>query len=368
MTKAWNLNDMISRDSYESTLDPDQIVLSSLFTEDYLFTEDEINAECESLKRVGSIPRIVVERSEDQYLLLGPLLPFLALQRIGIQEIPCVVHEHDLPQIQQVLSIHLNADYRILSPLLYARLIRRLTRIYPIMKSLSGRKLGIKRTWIASILGISPSAVLRYSYINQVPAPLQLRCNNKQFPYLCYKNIQHFNEMQFRQLLDDLIHYELHSRYVQISASELDAIIDRIAADSTAPLDPPGSSVSTTPETVSALGTDTASHLSSDPESSFGSPFPHLYDDYTSQYYQNLVSSYEDRFDDEMALNLDAEPIQAAKRDSIMIPDDHLREISYSLYRLSRIKLMAGQRLLDYACLRSIEDSLQCIYSRLSNS
>lgn len=354
-TKFWNFEALLGANEGEITLSSDEISLYPLFRDDYLYTQDEIRREQNMLSQVGMTKRIVVERTADGYSLIGPLLPYLALSASGSTAIPCIVRSGDLPQVQQVLGIRLNAQYSRLSPLVYARLIARLERLFPVMKAVSGMNLGIKRDWIAGILGISPSAVLRYAYISKVPEALQLRCSNPDFPYLCYKETRNFTDSQFRQLLEELIHYELHSRYIQISAGELSEIIARIAAGKSTSQSNP---ISTDRDTFANAVKST---LSSHKNSSHAA----LYDPAAEAYYQNLTETYEDRFDAESEAGTDSEMMRIAHRDGYYVPDEALREASYLLYSLSRMRLAGGQRLLDYACLRSILDSVDTLYDHI---
>lgn len=365
-TNCWNFNTLLGDNEGEIALSPDDITVFPLYKDDYQFTTDEIRREQESIHRIGMTERLVVERTANGYSLIGPLLPYQALLEDGISELPCIVRIGDLPQVQQVLSIRLNAEYSRLSPLVYSRLITRLGRLFPVMKAVSGMNLGIKREWIAGILGISSSAVLRYSYISKVPEALQQRCNNPDFPYLCYKDTIHFTESQYRQLLEELIHYELRSRYIQISASELTEMIRHIAVDTDDSVPVDHKNV-ITDENITTNGIEKPSTKSVNKafSSNFTTAMPALYEPLTEAYYQNLISAYEDQFDEDVEEGTSSEMMRIAHKDGYFVPDQALREASYLLYSLSRMRLAGGQRLLDYACLRSIQESVEQLYSQI---
>lgn len=374
-TKFWDLNTLLGMNLGESELSVDELTLYPIYTEDYMFTPEEIREARNSLTDIAQTQRFVVEQDGNNYALIGPLLPFISLRDAGFTTIPCILRSNDLPQIQQVLSIRLNADYCKLSPLVYARLIRRLERLFPVMKSITGMNLGSRREWIASVLGISSSAVLRYSYINKVPRPLQQRCNNKDFPYLCYKETLHFTESQFDSLLSDLIHYELHSRYQTISSSELTNMINKIrnstdptsagtAADSSIASITKGAQINPEPVNMPSLSDIDLSSIASTKTPNLRQ-FPALYDDSAIRYYNQLQLTYEEQFDDEIASDTNSLFAVTARKDGYIVPDQTLRDISYQLYCLRKLRITSGQKLLDYACLRSILESISDIYSRL---
>lgn len=343
----WDPNLLLSDTHNELEIPISAISIPTSILSDYAFTNEEINLAADQLQHVGITQRLVIETSGDSYILLGPILPYLALQTLGTDRVSCIVRSDTILQVQQLLSMQLNAQYCTLSPLVYARLIAHLQRIYPIIRTISGVNPGIKRKWIAGILGISSSAVLRYSYINKVPAALQLRCNNRNFPYLCYKDATHFNNSQFNELLEELIHYELHSRYQTISSAELSAMIHSIDNH---PTDLPDT-IAEPVHTNVQLG-----------------QMASLYDPMTERYYDNLRASYEDRFDDEVEAGSASLLADIARKDGYFVPDQMLRDISYQLYCLSRVRMTEGQRLMNYACLRSILDSVSELYSSLYKS
>lgn len=365
--KSWDLNDLLSNSSTEMMLSVSDIVLQTAIYSDYAFTNDEIREEADRLTRIGITQRLVVERIGQEYVLLGPILPFLALQSMNTCDISCIVRHGDIPQIQQVLSMQLNAQYSPLSPLVYSRLIAHLQRIYPVIRSLSGMNPGIKRTWIAGILGLSSSAVLRYSYISKAPAALQLRCNQPQFPYLCLRETQHFTESQYHQLLEDLIHYELHSRYQTITAAEFSEMIRNAARSSI--VDAPYGANSAPPSTdsndmtrIDTAPVDDAYPPVERPVSRSSQPMPALFETLTERNYGNLQDSFEDQLDDDSDSEYSSDLIAAARNNTYIVPDQVLRDVAYQLYCLTQARLAGGQRLLNYACLRSILDSVAAIY------
>lgn len=355
-TKYWDFNALLGGNEGEMSIPVDQINIYPLFREDYLYSREDVRNEQNLLEKVGITTRIVVERTADGYSLIGPLLPFQALTEVGYANIPCIVRSGDLPQVQQVLSIRLNAEYSSLSPLVYARLISRLERLFPVMKAVSGMNLGIKREWIANILGISSSAVLRYSYISKVPQSLQLRCADPNFPYLCYKEAVNFNDSQFQELLEELIHYELHSRYIQISAGELTEMIRRIGNGH--------EGVDDIPENPIKSAFDAPSLAQSD-RNHDAHTMPALRDPMVERFYQNLQDSYADRYDEDVDEGSKSELFRVAHNDGYFVPDETLQEAAYLLYSLSNTRLAGGQRLLDYACLRSILDSVNQLYDTM---
>lgn len=357
--KYWDFNALLGSNDGEITLSVNEITVRPLFRDDYQFSREEIRKEQTALDRVGLTERIVVERTADGYSLIGPLLPFLALSEAGTATIPCIVRSGDLPQVQQVLAMRLNAQYSRLSPLVYSRLITRLGRLFPVMKAVSGMHLGVKRDWIANILEISPSAVLRYSYISKVPAPLQQRCADPGFPYLCYKDAISFTEAQFHELLDELIHYELHSRYIAISSSELSAIIRRI--NSGASMD---AGITDLPMNT---GAEAPSNVQMDRSAAPRSSGSHaaLYEPMAENFYQNLQDRFEDRYDDDVEAGTASDLFRAAHKDGYVVPDETLQDAAYLLYSLSRSRLAGGQKLQNYACLRSILDSTDCLLDHL---
>lgn len=358
-TKYWNPDALLTGNTSDIDLSVEDFVVYPLYKDDYLFTNEEIRAEQDALHNIGLTQRLVVERTADGYSLIGPLLPYLALLESGADRFPCIVRSGDLPQVQQVLSIRLNAEYTRLSPLVYSRLISRLERLFPVMKTVSGMNLGIKRDWIASILGISPSAVLRYSYISKVPAPLQLRCNNPNFPYLCYKDVLSFSDVQFHQLLDELIHYELRSRYTTITSSELSAIIQDIAeghiSDNNTSAEPINTAVTPPCPSTRTTNSDT-----------IAAPFlPAVYEPLAENFYQNLQAQFEERYEDDVDAGTASDLFRIAHKDGYYVPDETLQEVAYTLYSLSRARLAGGQKLQNYACLRSILDSASGLYDHL---
>lgn len=366
-SKYWDFNTLLGDHEGEMVLSSSDIAVHSLFRDDYQFSRSVVLEEQTALDRVGLTERIVVERTAEGYSLIGPLLPYLALSEAGITDIPCIVRSGDLPQVQQVLAIRLNAQYSRLSPLVYSRLITRLGRLFPVMKAVSGMNLGIKRDWIANILDISPSAVLRYSYISKVPEPLQQRCADPNFPYLCYKDAISFTDTQFHQLLDELIHYELRSRYIAISSSELSAMIQRIAVQDSTPSYGSenvantafvGSADSGSDDSISAPQTTTYHHSTS-------RSMPALYEPMAETFYLNLRAQYADRYDDDVDAGTASDLFRIAHKDGYMVPDAALQEASYLLYSLSQARLAGGQKLLDYACLRSILDSVNTLYDHI---
>lgn len=355
----------------ESQLPLNNITLIPAAWEDYAFTSDEINNEIKSLTNIGISQRIVVEQIGNHYQLIGPLLLYLALESAGFSNVSCIVRSGDKPQIQDVLSFHLNSGYSSLSPLVLSRLIVRLNRLYPVVKSLSGSSLGNKRDWIADILGISSSAVLRYSYISTAPTAIQLRCNNPQFPYLCLRDTRHFTESQYRKLLDELIHFELHSRYQTITASELSAIIldidkcqdHRISTDYMVV----GDHASDMNEPFAQEGISLTQYSNTNHSSNRAlAQMPALYDSLTENYYQNLRDSFIDQIDDNSLLDTGSVQATISHKSSYVMPDTTLREISYQLYCLSQMPLAGGQRTLNYACLRSILESVQELYDKIT--
>lgn len=370
-TQLWDLNQLLSTPGVITELPLHDIETNQSMRADYEFTNQEILAEANRINRIGFTQRLVVERIADKYILIGPLLPYLAIQSSGITSVSCIVRSGDIAQVQDVLSIQLNSAYSTLSPLVYARLIRRLYRIFPVIKSVSGMSPGIKREWAATILGISSSAVLRYSYISHAPAALQLRCNNPQFPYLCLRQTQHFTQAQYHMLLDDLIHYELRSRYQTITASEFNEMI-RNASESSISKDAHDDPSNIVDASNGGILDPNEGNLTSS-QSSINHPLPvrsnaqmpALFDDLTESYYRNLRDSYEDRFDEESAADNGSEMMQIARKDGYIVPDQTLREVSYQLYCLTQMRITSGQKLLDYACLRSILDSINQIYNEI---
>lgn len=361
-SKYWDFNTLLGNHVGECTLSAADITVYPLFRDDYLFSREEIRQEQIVLDRVGLTERIVVERTGDGYSLIGPLLPYLALSESGIQDIPCIIRSGDLPQIQQVLSIRLNAQYSRLSPLVYSRLITRLGRLFPIMKSVSGMNLGIKKDWIANILDISSSAVLRYGYISKVPEALQLRCKEPNFPYLCYKDAISFSDTQFHRLLDELIHYELRSRYITISSKELSDLIHQIAIrDDSEAINTANSADNI--DFPAPITTPTASSSPSRPSSSM----PDLYEPMADNFYHNLCDQFEDRYEDDVAAGSASDLFRIAHKDGYFVPDETLKEAAYLLYSLSQTRLAGGQKLQNYACLRGIMDSVNAIYSTLKS-
>lgn len=362
-SKYWDFNTLFGDHEGVINLKAADIIVYPLFRDDYQYPREEIRNEQIAMDRVGLTERIVVERASDGYSLIGPLLPFLALSEAGIEDIPCIVRSGDLPQVQQVLSIRLNAQYSRLSPLVYSRLITRLERLFPVMKAVSSMNLGVKRDWIASILEISSSAVLRYAYISKVPEALQLRCQDPNFPYLCYKDAVSFTDAQFQQLLDALIHYELRSRYIAISSSELSAMIRSIAEG-----DSVNANTAETPEnTAFAASSESVPpvHTSSFSAHTASTSLPTLYEPMVESFYQNLRASYEDRYDDDVETGTRSDLFRIAHKDGYLVPDETLQEASYLLYSLSQARLAGGQKLQNYACLRSILDSVNELYDHL---
>lgn len=369
--QSWDINQLLDSPGHESSLSIDVIEVTAAMRADYEYSNQQISEEDARIRRIGFTQRLIVEQLGDKYVLIGPLLPYLAMQTANVSTVPCIVRSHDIAQVQELLSIQLNSSYSTLTPLVYSRLISRLYRLFPVIKSVSGMNPGIKREWTAGILGLSSSAVLRYSYISKVPPAFQRRCNNPQFPYICFRNTQHFTDAQYHRLLDDLIHYELRSRYQTISTSEFNDMIRNIVE-----LDHhSGSSVAST--TASNTPNDciydqlelsqrtllqgTTTPLSDRPKAQM----PALFEGITESYYHNLRDSYEERLDDEAADGTMNALMQIARRDGYVVPDQILREVSYQLYCLTQMRITSGQKLLDYACLRSIWDSIIDIYSKI---
>lgn len=363
-TKSWDLNQILSDNVHELELSLDSIHTYSYLTEDYAFSSEEIHAEADRIRKVGLTIRLVVEKDANGYALIGPLLPYLALQTMNSESISCIVRRGDMAQVQQVLATQMNASYASLSPLVMSRLIVRLQRLYTVIKSVSGMNPGIKREWIAGILGISSSAVLRYSYISKVPVALQLRCNQPDFPYLCLRDTLQFTPSQYNDLLSRLIHYELHSRYQTITSSAFKEMIHNVAISENDDMDSSISQNAGSPANLPATFAtcDSARHIDS---SDNHGDMPALFDALTTQYYDNLTESFADRFDDDIHNSPDNPMFAIARKDGYYVPDQTLRDLSYQLYCLSQMRITGGQRLLDYACLRSIIESLRDLYSKL---
>lgn len=367
--RSWDLNQLLSDNVRELELPYSSILVHSHFIEDYAFTNEEISNECSRIRKVGLTDRIVVAHDSNGYSLIGPLLPYLALQSMEFDRIPCLVRSGDLAQAQQILSIELNASHANLSPLVMSRLIVRLNRLFAVIKSVSGMNPGIKREWIASILGISSSAVLRYSYISKVPAAIQLRCNRSDFPYLCLKDTMQFSSSQYNRLLDEIIHYELHSRYRTISASELYEIIHDISESDIQTTDDDSRNdhdtrIADTP--LSNIDSSDSRVRTTQHNSIFTQDMPYLFDGLTTQYYENLLDSFADQYDEDIQSPSNHAMLEAARKNAYFIPDQTMRELAYQLYCLSQMRLTSGQRLLDYASLRSMYESLMNIYNMLT--
>lgn len=371
-TQNWDLSTLLNGSGHEAELLLSNISLNPMSRDDYEFTNNEIMDASNQIRSVGLTQRLVVERIGGGYTLIGPLLPYLALLSMDAGPVSCIVRRGDTPQAQELLSIQLNSAYSGLSPLVYSRLIARLNNLYPVIKSISSIHIGVKREWIANVLGISSSAVLRYSYISKVPVALQLRCNNPQFPYLCLREVQHLTPSQQHQLLDDLIHYELHSRYQTISASEFAQMIQNAAKSAILGDSPVDAAVvnhqdSGISSSYNSVSNDRYTAHNDHPHvTDTLARMPILDDALTEQYYSNLRDTFEEQYEDDLANNKDSAMMQIARKDGYYIPDQTLKDISYQLYCLSQMRLTSGQRLLDYACLRSILESVSTIYSQFS--
>lgn len=368
--QSWNLNQLLGTPGVEADLLYCNIELQATLIEDYQFTNTEVQDEADRLKRVGLTQRIIVERIGDRYVLIGPYLPYLALEYNAITTLSCIVRQGDIAQVQELLSIQLNSAYCSLSPLVYSRLITRLKRLYPVIKSVSGMSPGIKRSWIADILGLSSSGVLRYSYISKVPAAIQQRCNNPQFPYLCLRYTQRFTAEQFNQLLDELIHYELHSRYRAITATEFRVMIHNIAQprlfDQYEDTEEPSIDTINDDDNscTNASSIDNSALLQRPHSVHATEQLSALYEPISEQYYQNLLDSYDDRFEEDITSS--GSFMHIAQSEGYIIPDQTLREVSYQLYCLSHLRLAGGQRTLNYAYLRSILESVHVLYNNIS--
>lgn len=364
----WNLNEILSSNSREVSLNLDQIQLRNTLTSDYLFTPDIIHEKSMELKQIGITQRLLVEQDGDHYTLLAPLLSYLAMRELHLNQIDCIVRTGDPAQMQQILSIHMNAHTSHLSPLVYSRLITRLSTLYPVIKSLSRMILGNKRDWIAGILGISSSAVFRYSYISKMPAPLQLRANYDEFPYLCFKDAQSFTDQQFHELLSALIHYELRSPYRCISATDFSHIIRQIAENGhTGAHEIDHDDSGTLDESLFDFQQYDHEMLNDQAPvtDEKTSTMPLLYEHMVEQYYIHIVSSFADQLkesqkNDELSASLHGSPQM-----EFVIPDQTLRDIACQLYDLAHKRFTCGQRTLDHALLRSMMESIHQIYDKL---
>lgn len=381
-TRRWNLDAILARNLGEETLSIHDITIHSSLFKDYSFQPDrDIHDEVLKYERFGQLQNLVIEKNGSEYSLLGPFLPFLAARQLKVDQMKFTLRRGDDPVIQHLISIRLNASYSKLSPLVYSRHIDTLTNIFTVIKEKYMVSMGGRREWIAGQLNISPSAVSRYSSIQKMPVSIQLRCNEKQFPYTRLLPVKSLNQNAWNILEQLLFDYDMHHGNIVIPAGDLDQLVQMAKADADNTDGQSGHvSIALSDETLTDIpaadssvmtemtdwnfkvSTD-ASHKSANPDPAL-SGFISLMDSYEDDSnYTRWTQLFQTEMNRRSETASDPKDIfYVAAHNGFVISDSILRDAAFRLYVLSHMNFTQGQKALNQSCMKIILQSLYAIY------
>lgn len=115
------------------------------------FDEDALRELSDSISRHGIVQPIVVNRSDDKYMIIAGERRWRAAKRAGLSKVPCIVKEYTERQIKEISLIE-NLQREDLNPVEAAQAMRQLMEDYDLTQDELADRLGKSRSTVANAL------------------------------------------------------------------------------------------------------------------------------------------------------------------------------------------------------------------------